>query len=258
MESPVETSEDEALITPEGEPFRSIRDLKILIHPSFLVGNTTHPNSYKGRRERPVYEKATKDMMRNARERFLPLRDSDVLLIMPHEDPSFQSWRNSLEAKQRDPELGTWTDIYSLAKRSKPDNVFLTEDLTWPVNENWQSRVDEARQEAQRAIVDELKVKGLALTPDTDITIGGEFRNLCVYEVAKKLLYLPNVQRLKIDKATSFNSVYAYGFDEEYTKERDADHQEILIACLEDGWQVGEDDEYIYVEKSTDASFASE
>lgn len=233
----------------EGEPLRQVANLKILVHPSFLVGNTTHPNSYKGKRERPVYENATKGMMQNARERFLLQDSSDVLLIMPHEEPTLQSWRNSREAKLRDSVLGTWTDIYKMAKRKRPGNVFLTDDLTWSVNENWQLRVDEARTEAQRAIVAELKTHGFELTSDTDITLGGEFRNLCVYEVAKKLLYLPIVQRLKIDKRTSFNSVFAFGFDEEYTRERDVDFQEILVACLEDGYQIGEDAEYMYIEK---------
>jgi len=234
----------------ETEQLKPIQRLQILVHPSFLVENTTHPVRYKGRREKPHYEKMTKAMQERALERMLPDGPNSLLLVMPHETPSLQSWRDSLEAKKGDPDLGNWTDFYKAAKTQTQykENVFLVGDLAMSVNENSKSQVEQAHQDVQRELVEMLKQRGFQITSDTDIAVGGEFRDLCVYETAKKILLLPQVRRLKIDQVASFNSSHALPFEPEYIIERDESYQAILLAIL-DEYTVGDDGDFLYIEK---------
>lgn len=80
----------------EQEVLRPAQSLRILVHPSFLIGSP--PHSLKHNTDH--YKDMTKAMQQNALQRFLPTQENDVLLIMPLETPTLQSWRDSRDAKR--------------------------------------------------------------------------------------------------------------------------------------------------------------
>lgn len=250
MESGTETGSIEIGNSQEIEPLITVRDLKVIVHPSHLIGDSDHPLEKSGQ-----YQETTKSLQKTALERFLPSTTAAVLLVMPHETPSLQSWRDSIEAKKKDPELGNWTDLYKSAKTGSPfkDNIIIVDDLTSIVDENSEQERTQALEDAQKSIIEVLQEKGFAIDSNTEITVGGEFRDLCVYETAKKLLLLPQVNKLRIDKMTSFNSPYAYAQTEASLKTLDATKQQMLIDSLDSKYTVNEDEEFITAEKVIDS-----
>ena len=166
---------------------------------------------------------------------------------MPHEEPSLQSWRTRKIIKENDLADVMWIDLYKNIKRSTqfPNNITTVKSLTYysePKN------VDKERLDAEDKVVTMLKKRGFDISEQTDVVLGGEFRDVCIYEVAKKLLLLPQIKRLKIDKVASITTAYHY-ISEHGVKATDSNRHEDLISSLEDDFQVREDDEFVFVEK---------
>lgn len=202
---------------------RGLGALNVLVHPFFI----THPFSISEQ-----YQVKLQTMFDAALARFTPLMVDQLTTIMP-DFKSFDGFllqrRVLANAKSFKPNQITWIDLYN-ALRTKspvPHNTILVPNI---ISES--DGIDDFNNRLGR--------RGLLLTSGTLITVGGECLNNCVAIMVDKIMRLPQVACLRVDKEASIPM--RYGFD--YWGE------EGLI--LED-YEVTEDERYYYVKKEKSA-----
>lgn len=154
--------------------------LNILVHPLFL---TKQPDD--------TYHLATDFAYKNAVKRFVPQNESEFCLVMPlirrNETPLENLDRTRLFENK------TWIDLYKKLKShsSLPENVRITNNVM---------------ETGIQQLIDRLKKFGKTFNETTVLTLGGEYTDACVLSVAKNMLGISYVEKLRIDKKVSVTS----------------------------------------------------
>lgn len=199
---------------------RRLSALKILVHPLYLTDSDRFCEEYKQERIQ---------LYNNALERFCPVKQDEALLMMP----SLTSWcplskevRNLKAAKENDPSLLTWTDLYKDLKKHSVfcQNVKLVDNVALDYDAS--------------VITQRLQTYGFYIDSATDITLGGEWRDFCVDKVAWKVLQLPFVNSVKIDKHVSNLSGSDSGRKENY------------VPYVAPGFIFRQDEDFVYLSKA--------
>ncbi len=221
----------------------AVKNLRFIVHPSFLIDNWD-PFAAQRKEE---YTTKTRENQKALAVKYLPSSNADFTFIMPHEEPSLDTWRKSKKLKVSDPDTVMWTDLYKTIKRGTqyPQNVAIIDNLAYYSRPD---RVNQERADVEVKVIEKLQKTGLHIDDNTEITLGGEFRDVCIYEVAKKLLLHPDIKRVRIDKTRSFTTAYHYETEHELTKE-DAWRNEDLRSSIKREYEMNEDEEYIFIKK---------
>jgi hypothetical protein len=173
-------------------------------------------------------------------EHFAPRRYDDVFMYMPMNiGKDTASIRENVivekHRKKYDPKAVIWPELYNAVKRTSivRRNVMFAPDIIF----------DSDHQFKPENVVKTLEQKGFKLTDRTVITFGGEYIQLCLQSAASQILGLPEVRRIRIDKQASLDADYQQGSapNTEFVK--------MLFAVKP--VNILEDENYIYVEKST-------
>lgn len=237
----------EAPIAPETDTLKKIDTLRILVHPSYLVGNP-NPSAWGGAVNWEAYIPQTIELRRQVLDRYLPDKSDEVLLVMPHEKPSLESWRIRNRLRKKGELVENWAGIYHSIKKisSYPGNIIPMGDLS-----NERGGEDERREEAKVKLLDLLTESGYSLNETTRVIIAGEFRDACVREVVRHILLLDEVKSVVVDKRASFTTAHHYiSATERGLARADVERHDGFIKLLRDyNFVVSEDDDYVYVQK---------
>ena len=127
------------------------------------------------------------------------------------------------------PETKAWTDLYRKVREESihHKNVILFPDMAYKPTE-------------PEMLVNKVEKRGFALDENTVVTLGGEYLDVCVNKVARQILTLPEINRVRIDKNASVNTDYSgqkTPMTEKFKKNYD------------DNFSLTEDENYIYIEK---------
>lgn len=197
----LEESQPDLSSNSEGEQ-RGITRLVIVAHPffinipTFLSLHDQQPDR-KALEEQIVLQAQVQD-------------PTDVVVVMPLIDVTPQGnldwndyWKEReriAQAKRVVPDWVNWPELFRHLQDQSPypQNIQLGYNL-------YNNIIPAERLEER------LHEKGFVITPDTDITICGEWTNECVGGVAAKVLQLPQVQQVTIDKRASHSSAYLLG-----------------------------------------------
>lgn len=168
---------------------RHVDSLRILVHPMYFHGDP-YPTPI------PVYAASQNRFAENVVSRFTPRTAGEVLLVMPNVD-EFHSLRNDVqrqkEIKVQDPSKQIWPDLFKQLKASSPI----------PHNIRFVDNIGRSFDPDGTVITERLKQLGFFMDKNTEIIIGGQWLDRCVTTAAKKILRLPNVEQVKIDRHSS-------------------------------------------------------
>jgi hypothetical protein len=234
---------------------KTIDNLSVLVHPSFLINNSSHHYSYT---YGTGYVEQTQRLQDNVVRRFAPKTEGDVLLFIPHVEPSLQDWRKNASGKSEDPARTDWTDVYEGIKRSAvyPDNLIVTGELSYPMawndersREEWENEV---KPDVEKKVSKKLAERGFEIGEGTVVTVAGEFLDNCVAETVDKLFLLPQVMIIKIPKDSTFLEQYA--IESWVTSEFMEGSLSVELQRFRDKYSKGkfnleEDDEYFTIHK---------
>lgn len=182
-----------------------MQELRIAIHPLFLI------TPFGGEIRRLQFEQARNTLYDQLLQRFTPIQSNNVTCIMPNVLSSYSNFKTQLqeiyEAQRVYPASHQWPQLYRTMQQmsADPRNVLLVPNLI-------ESGVQ------PRAVLDQLQSRGFAVTPNTIITVGGEFQNACVQIVTEKLLQLPEITQIRLDQQATQTSEYALEGVKNYTK----------------------------------------
>lgn len=167
--------------------------LRILVHPLFVTSMDYGSRKTLFVPGSPANEAARARSMffYNALHHFTPRKADEFLLFMPQvevgEDPSDPLVQEKY--RDKDIHMEQWPELYwSLLRKSDcPDNVLLAPDVVGNL------------QMQKSDVLNPLKTRGVAITQNTEIILGGEWLNACLWGVAEPLLELPYINKLNID-----------------------------------------------------------
>lgn len=169
--------------------------LYFLVHPLYLAKPGEQSDVFNSETER-LYSNASK---------FVP-DGNEALLLMPYgvkKNRLVRTFKKAInrsrEITQKGTNTGNWVDLYRNIKAQAPDpkRVMLLEDIAWETNIGGET------------IVNRLLDAHLTISSDTDIVIGGELLNQCLAGGVNRVLSIPHVQRVRIDKQAVLSGPYS-------------------------------------------------
>jgi len=153
----------------------------------------------------PTKSPETERMITEIERRFT-VGETDVLWFMPLSDiQTLSGFRKELkrvsEHTQQDHDLNNWPELYKKLRDKFPGRVLLMTDIVAGVK-------DQSGNDRVQEILDRTKEKGLKITKDTELILGGTYLDLCVKNVGINLLESLEVNELKLDtKASTYYMV---------------------------------------------------
>ena len=183
--------------------------LNILVHPLWLAKNFDIDF-------RDKYLDSTGRIYGEAVGRFIPQNTSELLLVMPNWFPLSRTtlWHESRmdrRFKKDHPSVVTDVDLYRSLRKERSSfkqNVRLIDN------------VGVYKSQTADPILARIEGWGFLLDEDTEVVVGGEWIEQCVVKVAERLLDLPMVREVKIDKQVALwygdRGIRANREDEDY------------------------------------------
>lgn len=176
--------------------------VNVLVHPLFntLKGfyGMNNPDA-----EEMAYqeERRRKHFFFNVLSHFSPQRPDEFTLVMPQIGDGRDPYDPSVMEEYRDKDfrIEQWPELFSaLQLKSKlPHNVILIRDTT-----------DLGVFDGEE-LFSALRTKGVSVTDKTELTVGGEWLDVCMAHVADQLLSLPYSRGIRINlDATSNTGTY--------------------------------------------------
>lgn len=223
-----------------------LKQLAIIVHPSFLFENLEYDN-HSGPYRTEDYLTRTRELQNILVQKYSTNAENHATMIMPFQEATGESLKVNKAVKEKDSRNVTWTDLHQriIETSSNPQNIMVVGDLGyWTLSNN----IETDTKNAQTFIVDKLNRSRLDLTEETEIILAGEFRDACVAETAKKLMLLSQIKLIKIDKFASTTS--AYGTETGRPIEDDIEGAEYSMRKdLETYFDYTEDDRFVYLKK---------
>ncbi len=176
----------------------NLSKLNVIIHP--LYRSEPFESKFANR-----FATDRDSMSLNITRRMMPTNDHEATLVMPMVNRRGESdLKRNLERLKGFPEYTQWTDFYKelvKANGGRGKNIILGTDLISDETK-WAPDVDSIKQ-------DLLKRK-MIITSETEVVVGGELLNACLFEGVQKLLSLSEIDKLKVDKKCVLTTSYLF------------------------------------------------